>query len=360
MRARAIHQLLAGYTGHDAVSNEARLLRALFREWGFAAEIFADPAYIPRELQEEARDARALTSSCTGGDVVLLHLSMGSPVNDLFPALPARKAILYHNITPPAYYAGVNPELARALARGRAQARALHAAAEVVLADSTFNARELAAMSYRDVHVLPLLLDLDHPASPVDAEAAARWDDGAVNVLFVGRCAPNKAIDDAVRAFHHYQKGYEPASRFIHVGSFAGTRPYRAYLRALARGLGTAGVELPGALSQPELNAAYAYADVFLCLSEHEGFCIPLLESMDWDVPVIAYAAGAVPETLDGAGVLVREKDFGAIAAMMHRLVRDPALRRAVLDGQRRRIARYRDRNLPGELRTHLEPLMEC
>jgi glycosyltransferase involved in cell wall biosynthesis len=356
--SKAIHQLLAGFTGIDAISNEALELRDRFRSWGCRSEIFTDAAHIPPELLGDVRDARTLTTQCTGDDVVLLHFSVGSPVNEFFQGISARKAILYHNVTPPEFLAGVNPELAEDLARGRAQGRSLAGAAEVVMADSTFNARELEFMGYENVRILPLLLDFERSDDPIDAEAAAAWDDGAVNVLFVGRCVPNKAIDDAVRAFALFQKGFESHSRFIHVGSYAGARPYRSYLRAVAREQGANDVQLVGALTQPELNAAYHTAHLFLCMSEHEGFCIPLLESMNWDVPVIAYAAGAVEETLDGAGILVREKNFGAIAGMMHRVVSDDAFRRAVLDTQRRRLARYRERDIGEELRGHLAPLL--
>jgi glycosyltransferase involved in cell wall biosynthesis len=175
----------------------------------------------------------------------------------------------------------------------------------------------------------------------------------------VGRCAPNKRIDDLLNAFAYFQAGVQPESRLIHVGSFAGTERYYYLLLTRVREMGLNNVHFAGAVPQAELNAYYACAHVFLCMSEHEGFCIPLIESMVHDVPVLAYAAGAVPETLDGAGVLFRDKAFDLVSEMMARLSEDSGLRAAVIAGQRNRLERYRARDLAAELAKHLAPLLE-
>jgi glycosyltransferase involved in cell wall biosynthesis len=357
-KRQAIHQFVAGFTGHDAISNEARVLRTVFQRWGHDSTIYANARHVPPELRHDAADACKAGSSIRPDDIVLLHLSVGTPVNDVFADLTCRKVILYHNVTPPEYFSGINPDLAGQLAWGRSQAAGLRDTADVVLADSRYNADELRALGYPSVSVFPLFLDLDGLTTDVDPGTLASYSDGDINVLFVGRCAPNKAIEDALKAFEFFQKEFEPRSRFIQVGSFAGTEAYRDLLRAQARENGVRDVELHGTLSQPTLNAIYASAHVFLCMSEHEGFCIPLLESMAHDVPVLAYAAAAVPETLDGAGVLVREKHFVAIAAMMHRLVHDSFFRAAVVAGQRKRLQRFSERRPEEELRTYMGPLL--
>ncbi|MBN1268757.1 MAG: glycosyltransferase [Kiritimatiellae bacterium] len=354
----AIHQLLAGFSRGDAISNEALVLRKVFRSWGFASEIYSEPRRILPELRKEALDVEACRAACRPDDVALLHLSIGSVVNEVFPALPCRKAILYHNITPPEFVQGLQPQLAAHLARGREQLTRLAGTAEVVMADSAFNAQELRGLGYGEVRVLPLVLDLDALRGKSDRALLRRFDDGLVNVLFVGRCVPNKRIEDLLSAFHYFQKFVEPRSRFIHAGSYAGTEQYHALLLTQARELELENVELLGSIRQAELNAAYASADLFLCMSEHEGFCIPLIESMVHDVPVMAYAAGAVPETLDGAGILFREKRFDLVAEMMGRLGADAALRSGVVGGQRARLARYEQRDLGRELREHLAALM--
>jgi glycosyltransferase involved in cell wall biosynthesis len=354
-----IHQFVAGLSRTDAITNEAFVMRDIFRSWGYRSEIFCESRRVPLELRREAGDAAAYAAECRPDDAVLLHLSIGSPVNEVFQALRCRRALLYHNITPPAYFRLVNEETATNLARGRTQLRALAGAAEINLADSCFNAQELRMMGYRDPEVLPLIIDFDRLSARRDRAVLRRFSDSKKTVLFVGRCAPNKKLEDALTAFFHFQRFVEPQSRFVHVGSFAGTERYYHLLLTQSREMGLQDVHFSGAVRQSTLNALYAVADVFLSMSEHEGFCIPIIESMHHDVPVLAFEAAAVPETMDGAGVLFREKRHDIVAEMMGKLAGDTALRSAVLRGQRERLNRYRTRNLPSELRAHLAPLLK-
>lgn len=354
----AIHQFVAGFSNGDAISNEARVLRGIFRGWGFQSDIFCETRRILPELRREVQDVSACAAGCQPGDIVLLHLSIGSMVNDMFASLRCRKAILYHNITPALFFQTVNRQTAQILAQGREQARALAGAAAVNMADSAFNAEELAALGYRGVRVLPLLLDLGMLLSKPDPGTRARFLDDKTNVIFVGRCVPNKRIEDALRAFHCFQRTVEPNSRFIHAGSHAGSERYYYFLQTMAKELALRDCIFAGQVTQPQLNALYSVADLFLCMSEHEGFCIPLLEAMQHDVPVLAYAAGAVPETLDGAGVLFGEKDYPPVAEMMGRLTSDATLCESIRRGQQERLERYRGRNLEQELRAHLAPLL--
>lgn len=355
---RAIHQLVAGYANGDAISNEVRVLRDLFRSWGFDSNIYSERKRILPELRDDARDLATSREDFRSDDVVLLHLSMGSDVNDLFPTLPGRKAILYHNITPPEYFRGVQEQTAHLLARGRQQAKTLAGSAEVVMADSQFNADEIAAMGHVNPQVLPLMLDFSALRGKPDRGIQRRYRDGMTNILFVGRCAPNKRIEDLLNAFYYFQRYVQPASRLIHVGSTAGMEQYHALLLTRVRELQLKNVEITGAATQSELLAYYSVARAFLCLSAHEGFCIPLLEAMTLDVPVVAHAAGAVPETLDGAGVLMNEKHFDLIAEVLGHVTEDEALRKAILRGQRERLSRYEGQDLAGDLKQFLAPLL--
>jgi L-malate glycosyltransferase len=355
---RAIHQIVAGYANGDAISNETRVMRGLFRSWGYESRVYSEQKRILPELRGEARDLAASREDFRPDDVVLLHLSIGSDVNDIFPALSGRKAILYHNITPPEYFRGVQDQTAHLLARGRQQAKALAGTAAVVMADSRFNAEEIAAMGHANPQVLPLVLDFSTLRTKPDRRILRQYRDGMVNVLFVGRCAPNKKIEDLLNAFYYFQRYVQPASRLIHVGSYAGMEQYHALLLTRMRELQLKNVELVGSVRQDELNAYYDVARVYLCLSDHEGFCIPLLEAMTHDVPVVAYAAGAVPETLDGTGVLVREKQYDLIAETLGRVAEDVPLRTAILKGQRERLARYEKQDLAAGLRRFLDPLL--
>lgn len=353
---KAIHQFLAGFSGNDAISNEARVMRSIFRSWGYESEIYSENKRILPELRKESRDVGDYRGS--SDDLVLLHLSIGSIVNDAFAQAKCRKAILYHNITPPEMLAGMQQQIAHNLAWGREQIKHLPGVASVVMADSSFNAHELEELGYGKVHVLPLILELDRLRGRPDRWTYRKFNDGKTNIIFVGRCVPNKRIEDLLVAFYYFQKFVEPNSRFIHVGSFAGTEKYYTLLLAISRDLELNDVCLVGSYRQEELNAVYKAAHVFLCMSEHEGFCIPLIEGMVHDVPVLAYAAGAVPETMSGAGVLFREKNYPLIAEMMGAMVRDRQMRASLIQQQQKRIALYEQRNLEAELRQHLQPLL--
>ncbi len=354
----AIHQFVAGFSNGDAISNEARVLQKLFRSWGHDSEIYCEQKRILPELRASARDAARARETMKPDDIAILHLSIGSIVNDLFAAIPCRRAIIYHNITPPEFFRGLQEEITHHLQRGLEQVRALAGKAEVVMAVSRFNAHELEAAGHRDVKILPLFLDREHWKVAPSRRVIGLFGGDKTNILFVGRGAPNKRIEDLLFAFYYFQRYVEPDSRLIHVGSYAGLDRYHALLRAKAVELKLNDVIFPGSVRQDELNGYYKIAHVFLCMSEHEGFCIPLLEAMAHRVPVLAYAAGAVPETLDGAGMLFREKQFDLIAEAMGRLAGDAALRRGVLARQDERLARYASTDLAADLRRNLAPLL--
>ena len=168
------------------------------------------------------------------------------------------------------------------------------------------------------------------------------YDDGRTNVLFVGRIIPNKRIDDLIRSFAVFQKWVRPRSRLLLVGDHRGFERYLDRLQELVRELRLDEVVFTGQVDDDELYAYYRLADVFLCLSEHEGFGVPLQEAMHFGLPVIAYDAGAVRETLRGGGLLLQDKRPEVVADLLDRLTRGGDLRRAVLASQATAIAGIR------------------
>jgi len=354
----SLHQFVAGFAKGDAISNEARVLRDLFRSWGFASEIYCERRRVLPELRKDTRDIETATADLGPGDVALLHLSIGSPVNLAFKALKCRKAILYHNITPPDFFRGIQEEIAHHLRNGFEQVRALAGCAEVNLAVSHFNAQELALMGYRDVQVMPMKLERGQWEGPVDQRIVSRYADGRTNILFVGRGAPNKRIEDLLFALYYVQKYVDPTARLIHVGSYGGLERYHALLQTKAYELRLDHVVYPGSIPPDQLRAFYQVASVFLCMSEHEGFGIPLMEGMARNVPVMAYAAAAVPETMDGAGILFHQKRFDLLAELIDRVARDQALRASILAAQQARVQRYLNQDFTGLWRRFLEPLL--
>lgn len=354
----ALHQLTAGFACHDAISNEATLFRRIFRTWGYESEIFCDPANTSKDRRGEIKDIHNAAATIQPNDLVLLHLSIGSVANTIFQNLKCRKAILYHNITPEQYFQFTNPQTAAQLQRGRQQVAALAGTAQVNMAVSAFNATELQAVGYEDVQVLPIVIDTQLMDITPTPRLMQRRKDGLLNVIFVGRCSPNKKIEDVLRTFAWLQKNITPLCRLTLVGSKAGNERYHAMLLAMCKEWQLTNVEFTGSVSQADLHAYYQTADAFLCMSEHEGFCIPLIESMLHDVPIVAMADAAVPETLDGSGIQLTERHFDVAAEAIYRLQQDPTLREGVLQSQRNRIQRYQNRDLEAELRTHLQSLL--
>lgn len=353
-----IYQLVAGYSNGDAISNEARVIRSICRGWGAESEIVCEPELILPELLDDAVTLAHYRACVRADDILILHLSIGSDINHVFAELPGRKVILYHNITPPHFFEAIKKKTARRLAQGREDMRALAGVAEINLADSAFNASELEDVGYEDVRVFPLVLELDNLQRQMDSYILEEYSDPRPTILFVGRGVPNKRIEDLLYAFYYYQRHHAPDARFVHVGSYTGLEFYQWHLYTLTRQLGLKNVNFAESVRQDELNAYFHAADLFLSMSEHEGFCIPLIEAMAHDLPVLAYGATAVPETLGGAGVIFTEKRFDLIAGMIDRILTDATLSRQIIASQRNRLDRYRQRDLGAELRAHLAPLL--
>ena len=336
--ARSIHQLVPNLAFGDAISQQALTLRRLFRGMGLSSDVFAE--HVDVRLRGQARAYRELRREADNGAAVLYHFSLGSELTDLFRLLPNPRALVYHNITPPEFFRGVNGRVAALCARGREELRSLRAHATIAIADSEFNRQELEAFGFERTVVLPIVLDPErYQARPV-ARLERPYRDGHVNFLHVGRVVPNKRIEDVVKIFYFYRRRINPDSRLFLIGIDTDMEIYSVALRQMIHDLDLSGVEFAGRVRQRELVTYYRLAHVYLCMSEHEGFCVPLVEAMHFGVPVIAYAAGAVPETLGEAGALVVRKDFPEIAELAALVNEDDGLRQDLVARGR---ARARD-----------------
>jgi len=350
-----LDQALPSFAPGDAIGNLALALRGVLRRGGAASDIFAAAAD-PR-VRNEAREWREYAACNAAGNVCLLHFSIGADMAWVFANLRSRRVLVYHNVTPPEFARGTNRRLERECRRGREQLRELAAAADLVICDSEYNRRDLAALGFARTAVLPVHVDFAaHDRTPDDDVQARRLRDGRTNVLHVGRLAPNKRIEDVVRSFDLYRR-VDPGSRLLLVGGDGGLRGYAESLRSLVARLGTPDVHFLGHLDFAGLCTCYRSAHVYLAMSEHEGFCVPLLEAMHFRVPIVAFAAGAVPETLGGAGLLVREKRFAEVAELMRLAATDGQVRARLLAAGAARLADFApervERDLWALLRRH-------
>jgi L-malate glycosyltransferase len=259
-------------------------------------------------------------------------------------------ALVYHNITPPEYFIGVHKDLVKLCFRGRRELTAYIDRSEIALGDSEYNRQELEALGFRTTGVLAVVPGFSHLDGMPDRMMAADFDDGWTNIIFVGRVIPNKKFEDVIRAFHAYRTRHNPRSRLLLVGSYSGFERYLAMLQSLIARLGTPDVHFLGHVSNEELSALYDVADLFLCASEHEGFCVPIIEAFYKRIPVLAYAATAVPATMDGGGVLYDTKDALDIARLMEAVLDDGRLEDAILESQDSALERLRARDFGGTL----------
>ncbi|HNV02697.1 MAG TPA: glycosyltransferase [Vicinamibacterales bacterium] len=335
-----VQQWLPAARRGDAVGDSARLMQALLRAQGHASEIFA--LEIEPDLRRDVRPFRGHAEA--GGDVTLLHFATPSPLTGALGRLRHGRVVQYHNVTPPRFFAPFSPELAALSACARRELRALCDAADLAAGPSEFNRRELEALGFAETRVLPLAVDVgrlrDAPPHPV----MDRWlRDGRVNLLFVGRVAPNKKVEDLLRLAARYRRRVDPDARLVVAGRDDSVPRYAEFLRLLAArlGLGADALVFTGALSDAALAACYRAAGAYVSMSEHEGFCAPLVEAMAMDVPILAYAGAAVPETLGGAGVAFAPKDLDCAAEALGLLVHDARFRASVIEGQRRRLAHF-------------------
>jgi glycosyltransferase involved in cell wall biosynthesis len=333
-----IDQLVPVLAEYDAISNHVLQLRRALRDAGYRSEIYAD--WIDPRL--EAAGARPYSQCPASPDpdrVLLYHQSTHSPIAAWLIELAQAGQLIaldYHNITPSRYFARWDPQAAKSMEVARQELTSLAPYTGLAIADSRYNESELIRLGYAATAVCPLLVDLQEyhrdSGRPTLARVHPKRRRDRRRWLFVGRVAPNKCQHDVIAAFAVYRRLFDPRAVLTLVGGATSPR----YLQALQRladqlELGRS-IEWRHSTPFSQLLAYFRAADVFVCLSEHEGFCVPLLEAMALELPVIAYRAAAVPDTVAGAGVLLDDKDPLAVACSVDELLSDEH-RRAELVG---------------------------
>jgi L-malate glycosyltransferase len=342
-----IDQFVTELAERDAIGQHTLALRGALRRAGYESDIWVDA--VRRPLRREVRHYLEYPHQPGERETAILYqVSWPSAMADWLERWAADGGRLftnYHNITPTEYFTRWDPAFADDLARGRSQVAQLAAGTELAIAVSEFNERELRALGYRHTATSPPLFDLAALEKQPDRRALARIDReqaaGGARWLFVGRLSPNKCQHDVIGAFAVYRRVFDPAARLVLVGAPSSWRYLRA-LQQLASDLGVRGsVAFPGSVSPGELRAEYARAGVFVCCSEHEGFCVPAVEAMARGVPVVAYAAAAIPDTVGAGALLLNDKDPVTVAAAVVRQLGDGELRRGQVAAARERAAGF-------------------
>jgi len=336
----------------DAIGDEAMRIRDVLRRSGMTSDVFA------LDIDEDAQGDALPFPDKPESDVTLLHFAIPSPLTAALAEAPGKKIVIYHNITPAEFFRGYDDELVRISTAGRAELATLADVCDLALGDSEFNRLELEELGFERTGVLPILMDFEPfqngEPGPVMEEILS---DGRANFLFVGRVYPNKRFEDLARLAYFYKKYISEDFRFILVGKAGRMERYQQSVQALADRWGLVPSEFlfTGHVSFEDLLACYRCSDVFVSMSEHEGFSVPLIESMITELPIMAFSAGAVPDTLGGAGIQFNEKRYEELAEMAHLLTFDESLREAVIQSERTRSERFRPERVEAELLGYVE-----
>lgn len=347
-KKRRVHQFLSGFTYGDAISDYAIEIQHIFRSKGYESEIYCE--YMDARLKGGCKKFAYYLDDKEDTDIAILHYSIGSSIVPFVYEEAPNVVIIYHNITPHYYFAEINPYLYKECLAGRKWLGLFRDKAVVAIADSEYNRKELVELGFNNTRVLPIKIDFRKFDKDYSFLLADKYRDKRSNLLFIGRIIPNKKVEHVIMTYYAYKRYFNNLSRLFIVGGYIGYERYYYGLRKLIEGLKLKDVIFTGHISATFLSAILRVADVFIMLSEHEGFCVPLLEAMYRGVVVVGLERGAIPYTMRGGGILVKRKDFLHIAALIDEVMNDRKLRDAIIEEQMEVIRMYKEYDFEGEL----------
>jgi glycosyltransferase involved in cell wall biosynthesis len=332
-----LHQFLTGATTGDAITDQAYLIRDWLRDLGFKSDIFAQ--YVHESVADNVNQLSNYKRT-RGETWAIYHHSIGSEVPNFLSRRPLTLLLIYHNITPAEFFKQVNPHWSIMAHEGLAQLKDLRDQTGIALADSEFNEIELIENGYKVTSVLPITLRQNYYDEPINPITESDIRRNGPNLLFVGRFAPNKKQEDLVKLLAHVHR-IVPTVRLYLIGS-RWEVGYDRYVEQLAADLGLAeNLVLTGKVSHQDLLTYYRTVDLYISMSEHEGFGVPLIESMYCGLPVMAYGITAVPSTMGSAGVIFTEKRFAELAELVDLLITDYPLRSRLIAHQREHVQAF-------------------
>jgi glycosyltransferase involved in cell wall biosynthesis len=346
----AVHQLLAAATPADAVTSQALAWRDRYRSWGLDGTVVAEHVH-PDLLGEVVRLAKAPAGFLDDG-VVVLHYSVWSDAVDAALSASSKRVLWYHNITPGKLLREFNPDVAALCELGRQALPQLKDRFDLHIADSAFNAVDLRRAGMEDVVVVPLLLDVPSGLAPLREPLRRPL------IVTVGRVVPNKRIEDVIKVFALYRRYCAPEARLTVVGPDDGFVGYRQRLELLGRSLAPGAVRFTGKISSGDRDGWYDSASAYLCMSVHEGFCAPLIESLAHGTPVVARDAGAVAETVGAAGIVIDDADLAVFAEALNEAASSQETREALRLAAKSRLASLAPASTEAVVKDLLAPLL--
>lgn len=343
-----IIQVLPTISYGDAVSNDAMNIDKILKKNGYETEIYAEN--IDNRLKKIVLKISKL-KKVNKNDILIYHKSTGTDLSFQLEKYNCIKIMRYHNITPGKYLEKYNKYLYNLVEYGRQGLEYASKYFDYSLAVSNYNKNELDELKYKNTMTLPILIPFEDYKKEPDKKVIKDFSDGKKNILFVGRITPNKGQEDIIKSFYYYRKYINKDARLILVGNDSGFENYSNLLKELIRELKLENdIVFPGHINFEEILAFYKVADLFLCMSEHEGFCVPLVESMFFEVPILAYNSSAIKDTLGDSGVIVNKKDYFLIAELMNFILSDESIKKEIIKNQNKRLEDFQLKKVEKQL----------
>jgi glycosyltransferase involved in cell wall biosynthesis len=339
---KKIFQVLPTLAYGDAVSNDTINIKKLLTELGYETQILAENIW--NKVKKEAEFIDHSKNQINEEDVVIYHKSTGTDLSEWFKNIKCQKKIMiYHNITPAKYFKGYSKETQKLVEYGYKGLFELNGNIDYCIADSEYNKIELENFGFTEIKVLPILMKFDDYDQKPDQGVIDKYDDDYTNILFVGRISANKKQENIIKSFYYYHKYYNNKSRLFLVGSPLGMDKYDNELKDFVDELEISqSVFFTRHIPFSQILSYYHIADLFLCASEHEGFCVPLLEAMYFDIPVLAYNTTAIPYTLGDAGVMYSKLNYPNIAREIDDIISDQEKIDCIVTKQKERLNYFR------------------
>lgn len=340
---RIINQFVPSVHLHDAVGSTTLIMDEMFRNLGFKSNIYGlyrDPILVDRVTLFRSEKAHEIED-----DINILHFALPSPFTEYFLSCGGQRIIIFHNITPPEFFRGYQEDLVTFTLNGLREIRSLVSSNVRTIAYSDFSARDLSSMGFTDPLVLPFLIDWERYNLPENKVLKEMLQDGWFNLIFVGRLVPNKKQDDLIRLLTVFRVLFERKTRLLLVGKGREGDTFHHELQFLIEQLGHQPVLITGRVTPNEMVTYYRNAHAFVSMTEHEGFCVPLVEAMFFKLPILAYGSAAIPDTLNDSGVLLPDKDFKMASGYLNRILTDDKYRSYILEGQQKRLQHFQKEN---------------
>ncbi len=337
--SRRVLQIVSHLNFGDAVGNDVMAIRRALEEAGITTAIYTYGIHkkLPLDVAFYMDDLPELNSD----DIIIYHFANKDPLRKVIEELECKKIIRYHNVTPPEFFEPYDEILFDATAGGLKQIKKMNDVFDFGMVDSKFNRQDLIQMGFEcPIDVVPILIPFDEYKQEPSQEVINKYKDDWTNIIFVGRIAPNKKIEDVIASYHAYKKR-NPKSRLLLVGNYDKKDLYYKEVAAMVKDEQIEDVIFTGHISFADILAYYSVADVFLCMSEHEGFCVPLVEAMFFELPIIAYNSTAIPYTMGNAGILIDSKEPEEVAQRIEELVNSPENQKMLQNNARAMLETY-------------------